>query len=207
MSGSTIQRGSELVNTCDRSHLLQVVQVSIPQKRSPTHPRTFCFSQPTPKTQCRPIYCWSQGSYRITHKRSRPWSLFPKSQFDSRQGARDISHATSIRAMNPTHLPSQTATALFSWGQNSIPPSREVRNEWRFASTAPYAFLAHEGTASYPLFLFPSQMSCHHHAIYEVKVSEEGTSCFGLHSVEMGRVADVSEERIVPIFNGQADQG
>jgi hypothetical protein len=75
MSGLTIQRDSEFVNTCDRSHLLQVVQASIPQKRSPTHPRTFCFLQPTPKTQRRPIYCRSQGSYRILDFKLSPCSV------------------------------------------------------------------------------------------------------------------------------------
>jgi hypothetical protein len=35
--------------------------------------------------------------------------------------------------------------------------------------------------------------------LYELKVSEEGTSCFGLYRVEMGRVADVSEERATSI--------
>jgi hypothetical protein len=218
MSGLTIQRDSELVNTCDRSHLLQVVQVSIPQKRSPTHPRTFCFSQPTPKTQRRPIYCRSQGSYRITHKRSRPWSLFLKSRFDSRQGARDISHATSIRAINSTQLPSQTATALFPWGQNSIPSSREVRNEWRFASTAPYAFLAYEGTASYLLLLFPSQMSSHHQEIQALRSEGFGRGnilfrvapCWnGLRCWRFGRTCylhlnggSVEHKNVVPLSNG-----
>ena len=54
------------------------LRVSTPQKRSPIHPRTFCFSPPTPKTQRRPIYCRRQGSYRITHKWSGLWSLESK---------------------------------------------------------------------------------------------------------------------------------
>jgi len=182
MSRLTNQRGSELVNTCDRSHLLQVVQValqvlvqvSLPRNKSPTHKRMFCISQPTLKTQRRHVYCRSQYGYIITHKRSGLWSLFLKSQFDSRQGARDISQATSIRAPNSTQLPSQKAAALFPWGQNSIPSSREVRNEWRFASTAPYALLAYEGTISYLLLLFPSQMPFHHQ---EIQALRNGLHC------------------------------
>jgi hypothetical protein len=46
MSGLTIQRGSEL-NTCYRLHLLQVVQVSIPQREAPPTHAAFGFhSQP-----------------------------------------------------------------------------------------------------------------------------------------------------------------
>jgi len=86
----------------------------------------------------------------------------------------------------------------FTWGQNSSPSSREVRNECRFASTAPNA-----GAASYLLlFYFPvkSHPITKKYKLHEVKVSEEKTSCCGLHRVEMGCVADVSEERATSIW-------
>jgi hypothetical protein len=46
----------------------------------------------------------------------------------------------------------------------------------------------------YSYFLVKCHPITKQYKLYEVKVSEEETSCFGLHRVEMGCVADVSEE-------------
>ena len=86
-------------------------------------------------------------------------------QFDSQQGARDISQATSIRALNPTPLPSQKATVLFPGGKTQ---SHLVERLGMSVGLSPLP-LAYEGTAQYLLILFPSQMSSHHQEIQALR--------------------------------------